>query len=114
MKHIKTVRELRMFLDTCADDNKLLLISECGDDDGFPVGGALNHPALKETWIIIGDLGEGPEMEWSGDGPSDDDELQEISDDEFQKMVAAHAAEVEKDSREYIDVVRIRGKLRSA
>jgi hypothetical protein len=120
LKPIRTVGDLMAYLGTCPQDSEVLLMPE--DGEGIPVGGVLEFSSEipPVVWILFDEFAEagGEVMEnewmqkhvdWSG-GPSEDDEPTERPGD----MACIDAGIVVLPSAPKVDVVRVRGKLRSA
>jgi hypothetical protein len=104
---INTVRDLMMALSVCPDDAEVILVDENGE--GIPVQGMLQFSATKDSpaqvWLLMDECGDFDEssIEWTEDGPPDDDEEE-----------SGTSCSTEKCEEEKKDVIKIRGKLRSA
>jgi hypothetical protein len=109
LKRIRTVEELKQYLNTCPDTAEVTLVPEEGE--GFPIGGILEFAPQDggpaQVWILIDefadvnleeldDLDEAIAMEWSGVPPDDNEVFDTPVPEEIQ------------------DVVQIRGSIRSA
>lgn len=95
-----TVRDLKRALDLCLDDSQVLIMPE--DSDGYRIGGvlALNSQEPKQVWLLLEeDISDYERSLSDGDGPREEHNIDLIPD---QKMV------------EKVDVVQIRGALKSA
>lgn len=105
LKPILTVKNLMDYLAACPPDSEVMLMPE--DGEGFHIGGVLEFSTEKEVWILIDEFAEaGPSMEWAGGGVEDEPEdgVERPGD-----MASAATCEEEKP-----DVVKVRGKLRTA
>lgn len=114
---IRTVREMMAHLGSCNPDADLILMPE--QEDGFLCGGVLqfNSKTPPEVWILIDEYTElsdiedegVPLVEWQGAG--DDDDL-----DEGVERPGDMACSLQKTTviEDKADVVRVRGKMRSA
>lgn len=106
---IRTVRDLMAYLGACPPDAQVCLMPNEGD--GFPIGGVLqltgNTP--QEVWILIDEFGDEETLDDSivYQGITDDDE--DVAWDAAAYASAQRVSAVEKE-----DVIKIRGKLRSA
>lgn len=108
MKPIVTVGDLMEYLQLCDKDAVLRLMPE-DEGDGFPVGGVLTFQSSQppEVWILIDEFSEieSQALEWAAGSPID-------AEDVVDRPGAREAAQ--KAPTEPVDVVQVRGKLRSA
>lgn len=108
LKPIRTVQDLKNYLDTCNPESEVLLMPEEGD--GFHIGGILDFSAQasKEVWLLIDEFGEGVEensIDWAGGGGADDDEGSV-----WDASIPIPVCALEKSE----DVIKVRGLLKSA
>jgi len=102
VKPISTVGDLMMYLQACRSDAKVFLMPE--DGDGFPIGGVLefNNENPPQVWLLIDEFSEIevniPDEQAIVERPGD----------------TGMVFEEEPKPEPKPDVVRIRGKLRSA
>lgn len=103
VRPINTVAELKLYLDSCNPEAKVLLMPE--DGDGYSIGGCLEFtsaPGSPEVWLLIDEFGEEGNTvadDWSGGGIEGDPQQISI---------------IETPTIPRTDVVVIRGLLRSA
>lgn len=111
LEPIVTVRELKAYLDICPDNARLRLMTEDGENDGFPIGGILQFAGVDgvpEVWIMIDEFSEvGDEQSINWASGVDEQDMLEAKQEEA--IPAPEVCEVEKP-----DIVKVRGKLRSA
>lgn len=109
LRPILTVQDLMDYLSRCPADAQIRLMPE--DGDGMQIGGILEFSAQepKEVWILFDEFAEmgGPSMEWANGGGVEDEP--EAGVERPGDMATAATCEEEKP-----DVVRVRGKLRTA
>jgi len=107
-KPIRTVEDLLMYLHACPLDAKVLLMPE--DGDGYQIGGVLEFNAEKppQVWLLIDEFADAEEEDIS-DEQALVDSIRMAESTERPGDMGTIVEEPPKP-----DVVRIRGKLRSA
>jgi hypothetical protein len=122
LRPIRTVRDLKQYLDTCPDTAEVTIVPEEGD--GFSISGVLEFSALgnapAQVWLLMDEFehmreGDGEEdpVAWTGahlcglERPGDP---HCVAGDEMDQSKAV----VVMEKQEPVDVVKVRGKLRSA
>lgn len=108
-KQIVTVRDLMAYLGTCNPDADVALVPEEGE--GFMIGGVLEFQTQNpEVWILIDEFAEYESnsgvVQWTAES-KESGTKERPGDMAF--ITEASACELEKP-----DVVKVRGKLRSA
>lgn len=114
LRPITTVQDLKNYLDHCPPDAEILLMPE--DGDGMRIAGVLHFETERpqQVWLLFDeftDADESPSKEWVG-GPSDDDDIPFSTVQGAERpgdMATAMACDVDTP-----DVVKVRGKLRTA
>lgn len=108
-KPIRTVADLMAYLSACPADAEVSLVPEEGT--GFGIGGVLQFhpdlPAPPQVWILVDEFTEVGESGYGPENFIDDDE--DGAWEAYGISQAPPVKEVEKP-----DVVKVRGKLRSA
>ncbi len=103
---IRTVEDLISHLSHCPPNAEVMLMPD--DGDPYPIGGVLafSSEVPPQVWILIDEFGETErQIDWSV-GPSEDDETEQG----VENTVAVPVTVEPVDE----DVVKVRGKLRSA
>lgn len=128
LKPIRTVADLMEYLKTCPPTARILVMPEQGDSEGFPLGGVLAFKPSKaepypQVWLLIDEFAElepsSERMEWSG-GPPDCEAASDstgggVDDDPAERPGdMAQIEVVDMVDVTPLDVVQVRGRLRSA
>lgn len=110
LKPIRTVADLMAYLAMCPPTSEIMLMPE--DGEGFQIGGVLELSTPKEVWILIDEFSQagGPSMEWSSGGGDDDEDAEEA----VERPGDMSTALTDSTEIEEIDIIEVRGKLRSA
>ena len=103
LKSAFTVRELKQALDLCPEDSQIFIMPE--DSDGFRIGGVVNLPAQepRQVWLLLEE--DVAEHERDNEEVDEGEYLHE----EILGMVPSTPADPEPK-----DVIKVRGKLKSA
>lgn len=119
LRPIRVVQDLVDYLLKCPPNAEILLISEDGEGDGWPIGGVLQFegPQHPQVWILLDEYSSlepsSERIDWGGGGDEDEGPLERPGD-----MACALAAESHSSATKIVlpkaDVVKIRGNLRSA